>query len=97
MSTSEKWKSNVTKLRIISVIEIIFLVTGAVFSFQFSESYSSYIFFGVIITTFSLHIAALLKYWRCPKCNKVQPFWEKHHRASVGSLQNCVYCGVPYV
>ncbi|KKM92369.1 hypothetical protein LCGC14_1219110 [marine sediment metagenome] len=97
MSTIEKWKYNKLKIRIIGVAELLFLVIGAMVSFKYGGRLTTTLFMSIFLITFVAHIITLVIYWRCPSCNKIQPFWEKHHRASVGSLSNCVYCGVPYV
>lgn len=97
MSSIEKWKANKRRIRIISCLEIIGLVIGFSLAMKLGGEHAVNLSMIVFASIFISHILVLLRYWRCPMCDKVQPFWERGHRASVGSLTNCVYCGVPYV
>ena len=97
MNTPEKWKKSKFRIRVISVFEMIVLVLGVVAAFKYGGDGTSELSIAVLVAVFVSHIITLILLWRCPKCGKVQPFWERGHRASVGSLTNCVYCGVTYV
>ncbi len=97
MTSIEMWQATKRRIKLISCLEIVSLVICFSIAMKFGGEYAVDLAIAAVAAVFVLHILVLIRYWRCPMCNKVQPFWDQGHRASVGSLTNCAYCGVPYV
>lgn len=97
MEIKKQWKRNKQKIQFISFLEIIGLAVCLTQSQAFEKEHGSWFFMTILGAMFIVHTLALLHYWKCPRCKKRQPFWERHHRASVGSLTNCTYCGTPFI
>lgn len=96
LNSIEQWEANKRCIKLISLGEISTLIIGVFLSLKFGGKYSADIATFVTVSIFGIHIMLLTRYWRCPKCSRVQPFWERNHRAAVGSLSNCVYCCAPF-
>ena len=97
METPKLWKKNLIKIRVISVLEVVYLITGGYFLSNYEGQNPDEIILFLIGSFFISHILTLYFFWRCPACHKAQPWWIRGHRASVSSLTNCTQfnCGAP--
>ena len=98
MNTPKLWKKNLLKIRVISVLEVIYLITGGCLLSRYEGQYPDEIILFLVGSFFFSHILTLYFFWRCPACHKAQPWWIRGHRASASSLASCIQhnCGAPF-